>query len=75
MERLDLKKLMRQNQEEFVDNTDGIRRLKHSDLILSDVQKMETIKTEFSELRKTNPEEFSDLCKKHCSFLYRNSSI
>ena len=36
-ERLDLKKLMQQPGHEYDDNTDGIRKLRHSDLIRTDI--------------------------------------
>ena len=71
-ERLDLKKLMRQHQSDYKDNTDGIRRLKHSDLILADIHLMERLKNENAEMREKRPTEFSDLCKRKCSFLYNS---
>ena len=40
-ERLDLKKLIKHQAGDYEDNTDGIRKLKHSSLIQSDVVKME----------------------------------
>lgn len=68
--RLDLKQLIRQNKDDYVDNTDGIRRLKHSDLILYDIDRMETLKKEHNALRDSNPNNFLDMCKRKCSFLY-----
>ena len=41
-ERVDLKRLV--NQHDYQDNTEGIRKLKHSDLIQADIQKMENLK-------------------------------
>ena len=38
-ERLDLKRLI--NSQDYVDNTEGIRRVKHSDLLKAEIQKME----------------------------------
>lgn len=72
MERLDLKQLMRNHDGEYQDNTEGIRKLKHSDLILADIRTMETLKTEFSNMRKENPDEFASLCQRKCSFLYNS---
>ena len=69
-DRLDLKQLMRSGESEYQDNTDGIRRLKHSDLILSDMRIMEKLKVEFKEMREARPNEFSELCRRKCSFLY-----
>jgi hypothetical protein len=68
-ERLDLKQLMRQNESDYKDNTDGIRRLKHSDLILADIRTMELLKKENAVMRENNPDEFSQLCQRKCSFL------
>jgi len=69
-DRLDLKKLMKAGEHDYVDNTDGIRRLKHSDLIAGDMKKMEDLKISEALMRKNSPEEFSQLCEKKCSFLY-----
>jgi len=71
-DRLNLKKLMKQNEDEYEDNTDGIRRLKHSDLISEDIVKLELLKREKKDLRETNPDAFSLLCQTACSFLYHS---
>ena len=42
-EKLDLKRLI-QHHNEYQDNTEGIRRLKHSDLIQGEILKMESLK-------------------------------
>jgi hypothetical protein len=69
-DRLNLKKLMKQNEDDYEDNTDGIRRLKHSDLISADIVKLELLKREKKNLRETNPVAFSSLCQTTCSFLF-----
>tara|TARA_B110000503_G_C7135877_1_gene408758 strand:- start:397 stop:990 length:594 start_codon:yes stop_codon:yes gene_type:complete len=69
-DRLDLKQLMRSSEGDYQDNTDGIRRLKHSDLILADIHVMEKLKVEFRDMRESRPNEFSELCRKKCSFMY-----
>ena len=69
-ERIDLKKLMKAGEHDYVDNTDGIRRLKHSDLIAGDMKKMEDLKKSHASMRTTSPDEFSQLCQKKCSFLF-----
>jgi hypothetical protein len=71
-DRLNLKKLMKQNEDDYEDNTDGIRRLKHSDLISADIVKMEVLKKEKSDLRVNHPAAFSSLCQTTCSFLYHS---
>lgn len=70
MDRLDLKKLMKAGEHDYVDNTDGIRRLKHSDLIAADMKKLEDLKVSHASMRISSPDEFSSLCQKKCSFLY-----
>jgi regulator of sigma D len=69
-DRIDLKKLMKLGENDYVDNTDGIRRLKHSDLIVADMKKMIALKSEHASMRERNPIEFSALCQSKCSFLY-----
>ena len=68
-ERIDLKKLMSQNGD-YEDNTEGIRRLKHSDLIVADIKKIEGYKQSKRSLRIQNKEEFESYCRTKCSFLY-----
>ena len=58
-ERLDLKRLLDEN--EYVDNTAGIRKLKHSRLIHADIMKMHTLGVADEERLKTE-----------CAFLYNN---
>ena len=43
-EKIDLKKLVTNMPEEYVDNTEGIRALKHSRLIHADILKMDNFK-------------------------------
>jgi hypothetical protein len=66
-ERLQLKQLVDEMQCE--NNTDNIRKLKHSTLIRDDVRKIDT-------LRNTNPtlsqEELKILCESQCKFLNEN---
>jgi hypothetical protein len=68
-ERLDLKKLMA-NSDDYEDNTEGIRRLKHSDLIIADIKKIETYKNSMKQVRIKNPDQFYAVCQTKCSFLY-----
>jgi hypothetical protein len=59
-------------QQEYVDNTDGIRRLKHSHLIRNEILKMEKLKKEKKELREENLPAFAQLCQTTCTFLYNS---
>ena len=68
-EKIDLKKLIGK-MEDYQDNTNGIREMKHSDDIRADILKMETLKTEQAVLRKTDPVAFSQLCESECIFLF-----
>ena len=68
-EKLDLKRLI-QHHNEYQDNTEGIRRLKHSDLIQAEIMKMEQIKKDYKELRVNNYSLFEEKCRELCSFLY-----
>jgi len=67
-EALDLKKLSQQY--DYKDNTDGIRKLKHSDLILEDIMKLEKLKKTYSNEKQNTPTYFETICRQKCSFLY-----
>ena len=69
-ERLNLKKLI--NETECDDNTEYIRKIKHSDKIRADMHVLEQLKVEQDGLRKSSPEEFVDLARNTCSFLFTN---
>jgi hypothetical protein len=67
-ERLDLKKLV--DNSDAANNTETIRRIKHSSQFLDNIRIMEQLKRSHAELRKTSPSEFDELCKTNCSFMY-----
>lgn len=67
-ERLNLKRMI--DESECENNTDNIRKLKHSVLIRNDIRKLNTLKVQHAELRESNMDEFFTLCKTECSFLY-----
>lgn len=68
-EKLDLKRLMNHHSD-YQDNTEGIRRLKHSDLIQGEIIKMEKLKIEYKDIKKTDYPQFENICQQLCSFLY-----
>jgi hypothetical protein len=68
-ERLDLKRLIHNNSD-YKDNTEGIRKLKHSDLIQAEILKLEFLKKKDAKLRIDQPKVFEDKCKRECSFLF-----
>lgn len=67
-ERLNLKRMV--NESECENNTENIRKLKHSVLIRNDIRKLNTLKAQHAELRQSNMDEFFVLCKTECAFLY-----
>jgi len=67
-ERLCLNKLIQNS--DYEDNTEGIRKLKHSDLIQIDIAKMEFLKKRDANIRKERPKVFKETCKRECSFLF-----
>ena len=69
-DRLDLKRLIQHQGDDYEDNTDGIRRLKHSGLILADVLKIQKLKKSMASKRKMRNKEFVDACQMKCSFLF-----
>ena len=68
-ERLDLKRLINNNSD-YKDNTEGIRKLKHSDLIQSEIVKMEMLKKKDAKTRFEYPKVFEEKCRRECSFLF-----
>lgn len=69
-ERLNLKKMM--GEMDYQDNTDMIRRLKHSVPIRNDIRKIEDLKREYEMLRSKSPEQFFNIVYAECRFLYDN---
>ena len=69
-QRLHLQKMMSENNLE--DNTNTIKQSKQSGLITTDVNHLIYIKKRYSDLEKSNPEEFDNICVKECSFLFNN---
>ena len=67
-DRLNLKKIV--DQSECEDNTDGIRKLKHSALIRDDIRILENLKK--TRAPSMNDADFLELCAIQCRFLYDN---
>jgi len=70
IERMNLQKMIAANDVE--DNTSKIRKLKHSKLILKDVDTLLKLKKDNPRLSKTNSETFDKLCTSRCQFLFNN---
>ena len=69
-ERLNLKKMITES--ECDDNTDNIRRLKHSVLMRDDVRKLDTLKNTHNDMKTNKNDDFIALCQNECKFLYVN---
>jgi len=71
-ESLQLKKLIGDFEGEYVDNTEQIRKLKHSELIRDDIRKLELLKLNQSEMMKTAPLKFQEIAQTEAFFLFSN---
>ena len=69
-ERLNLKKMI--NESDCDDNTDNIRRLKHSVLMRDDIRKLDTLKNTHVDMKNNDDDNFVLLCQNECKFLYAN---
>lgn len=69
-ERLNLKRLI--NDSECEDNTEHIRKVKHSVLIRDDIRKLDTLKNTEASLKQSDFEKFKEKCSTEASFLYNN---
>tara|TARA_A100001015_G_C14892001_1_gene672829 strand:- start:588 stop:1142 length:555 start_codon:yes stop_codon:yes gene_type:complete len=70
-DRIQINELLKQNDGEYVDNTEKIRKLKHSDKIKDDVERMMQLKKKYSRL---NNDTLEKMIQKQCSFLFLNYS-
>lgn len=71
-ESINLKKLIGNLKDEYVDNTDNIRKLKHSELIRDNIRKLEILKKNNADLMKTAPFKFEELAQSEAYFLFSN---
>jgi hypothetical protein len=69
-EKLDLKKLL--NNSDCEDNTETIRKVKHSVKIRDDIRRLEELKKTDGHMRATDPPGFLELCQKQAWFLFSN---
>jgi hypothetical protein len=68
MDKLDLKKLIADSN--YEDNTENIRKLKHSVLMRKDIEKMLQLKSKHTRLIRNDIEGFTKLCSSQCNFLF-----
>lgn len=71
-ERLNLKKLIDNNSDSYVDNTSQIRKLKHSIKIRDDIREMEIYKAKNQKLKQKDYSSFEGRLQEKCSFLFNN---
>lgn len=69
-ERLNLKRLI--NDSECEDNTEQIRKVKHSVLLRDDIRKLDTLKNVEASLKSSNFEQFKEKCEQEAPFLFNN---
>lgn len=69
-ERINLKRIV--DESDCVDNTENIRRVKHSVQILNDIRRMEQLKKTHADLRINDVDAFSEICRNECSFMFMN---
>lgn len=69
-DKLNLQKLINQN--DVVDTTNSIRQKRHSFPIKQDIKRLAMLKTQYSDLLKTNFIEFENICINECQFLFNN---
>lgn len=69
-ERLNLQKMVNEMGSE--DNTDHIRKVKHSVLLRDEIRKLDTFKQKHADMQRTNKDNFLDLCRAETPFLYNN---
>ena len=69
-ERINLKKMI--NESECGDNTDNIRKLKHSVLMRDDIRKIDTLKNTHPDMKMNENDKFVELCRSEAPFLFSN---
>ncbi len=69
-EKLNLKKLL--DNSDCENNTDHIRKVKHSTKIRDDIRALEKLKMSDGHLRGSDPQRFLDMCQKTAWFLFSN---
>jgi len=62
--------MLRQSDAE--DNTETIRRVKHSGPLIESIRVMESLKRSHREMRETDPQQFFILCSEKCAFYFAN---
>lgn len=69
-DRINLQRMITANN--VKDETDKIRKNKHSDIIKNQINDLLFLKNKYQRLSKSNPNEFNQICLSRCQFLYNN---
>ena len=69
-ERLNLQKMVNEMGSE--DNTNNIRKVKHSIVLRDEIRKLDTFKKKNTELQRTDKYKFMELCRDETPFLFNN---
>ena len=69
-ERLNLQKMVNEMGSE--DNTDHIRKVKHSIVLRDEIRKLDTFKQKHVEMQRNDKDRFMELCRDETPFLYNN---
>ena len=69
-ERLNMQKMVKEMGSE--DNTDNIRKVKHSIALRDEIRKLDTFKKKHTELQRTDKDQFTELCRAETPFLFNN---
>jgi hypothetical protein len=74
-ERIQLDKLLKQSEDEYVDNTSQIRKLQHSSLIRKDLLRINELRHKHNiddNTSETDMKLFKQLCRREASFMFNN---
>lgn len=69
-DRLQLQQMLKAN--DFKDQTNKIRSLKHSSLIKMDVSKLARLCFIHKDMKENSPSSYNEMCMKECPFLHKN---
>jgi len=69
-ERLNLQKLV--SEMDSVDNTNHIRKVKHSIVLRDEIRKLDTFKLKNVDMQLNDPAKYIDMCKAETPFLFNN---
>jgi hypothetical protein len=74
-ERIQLDKLLKQSEDEYIDNTSQIRKLQHSSLIRKDVLRINELRRKHKiddETSETDMKLFKQICRSEAHFMFTN---